>query len=99
MAEPSERAPAARTTPARAQYLALKRQHPDALLLFRMGDFYETFDGDAQTIADVLGIMLTSRPMGGAGGRVPLAGIPYHSLERQLDRLIAAGHRVAIVEQ
>jgi DNA mismatch repair protein MutS len=88
-----------RTTPARAQYLALKRQHPDALLLFRMGDFYETFDDDAKVVAAVLGVALTSRPMGAAEGRVPLAGVPYHSLERHLDRLVAAGHRVAIVEQ
>jgi DNA mismatch repair protein MutS len=89
----------ARTTPARAQYLALKRQHPDALLLFRMGDFYETFDDDAKVVADVLGVALTSRPMGAADGRIPLAGVPYHSLERHLDRLVTAGHRVAIVEQ
>ncbi len=77
----------------------MKRQHPDALLLFRMGDFYETFDGDAQIVADVLGIALTSRPMGAGGGRTPLAGVPHHSLDRHLDRLVAAGHRVAIVEQ
>ena len=89
----------ARTTPARAQYLAMKRQHPDALLLFRMGDFYETFDDDAGVVADALGIALTSRPQGGDGARIPLAGIPYHSLERHLETLVAAGHRVAIVEQ
>lgn len=86
-------------TPARAQYLAMRRQHPDALLLFRMGDFYETFDEDAKTASDVLGIALTSRPSGGEEGRIPLAGIPYHALERYLDKLVAAGHRVAIVEQ
>jgi DNA mismatch repair protein MutS len=77
----------------------MKRQHPDALLLFRMGDFYETFDADAGIVADVLGIALTSRPQGGDGQRIPLAGIPYHSLERHLDTLVAAGYRVAIVEQ
>ena len=87
------------TTPARAQYLALKRQHPDALLLFRMGDFYETFDDDARTVARVTGVALTSRPMGKAEGRIPLAGVPYHALGRYLDQLVAAGHRVAIVEQ
>ena len=64
-----------------------------------MGDFYETFDADAETCAAVLGIALTSRPMGKAEGRVPLAGIPHRSLERHLERLLAAGHRVAIVEQ
>ncbi|MFN8585295.1 MAG: DNA mismatch repair protein MutS [Dehalococcoidia bacterium] len=86
-------------TPARAQYFALKQQHPDALLLFRMGDFYETFDADAETVAAVTGVALTSRPMGKSEGRVPLAGVPYHALERYLDQLVAAGHRVAIVEQ
>ena len=64
-----------------------------------MGDFYETFDEDAEIAASVLGIALTSRPMGKAEGRVPLAGIPIHALDRYLDRLIAAGHRVAIAEQ
>ncbi|MSQ30635.1 MAG: DNA mismatch repair protein MutS [Dehalococcoidia bacterium] len=90
-------------TPARQQYLDLKAQHPDALLLIRMGDFYETFDADAETAARVLGIVLTSRPMGGAAGgaeaRVPLAGIPHHQLERYLDQLVAAGLRVAIADQ
>jgi DNA mismatch repair protein MutS len=86
-------------TPARRQYLDLKAQHPDAVLLFRMGDFYETFDADAELAARVLGIALTSRPMGSSEGRIPLAGIPYHQLERYLDRLVSAGHRVAIVEQ
>ncbi len=88
-----------RTTPARAQYLAIKRQHPDAVLLFRMGDFYETFGDDARTASQVLGIALTSRPAGGDEGRIPLAGIPYHALDRYLDKLVAAGHRVAVVEQ
>ena len=63
-----------------------------------MGDFYETFDDDAVLASRLLGIALTSRPMGG-DGRVPLAGVPHHQLERYLDRLVAAGHRVAIVEQ
>ena len=77
----------------------MKRQHPDALLLFRMGDFYECFDDDARAVSEALGIALTSRPMGRDEGRVPLAGIPHQSLERHLDRLLAAGHRVAICEQ
>ena len=63
-----------------------------------MGDFYESFDDDAQILADVLGIALTSRPMG-REGRIPLAGVPHHQLERHLTRLIAAGYRVAIAEQ
>ena len=86
-------------TPARRQYLALKAQQPDAVLLFRMGDFYETFDDDAELCARELGIALTSRPMGKGLGRVPLAGVPHHQLERYLERLVGAGHRVAIAEQ
>ena len=64
-----------------------------------MGDFFETFDEDAKHASEVLGIALTSRPMGKAEGRIPLAGIPYHALQRYLDQLVAAGHRVAIAEQ
>ena len=68
------------TTPARRQYLRIKNEHQDAILLFRMGDFYETFDDDARVISRELEIALTSREFG-AGSRVPLAGIPYHALE------------------
>ncbi|PYS94100.1 MAG: DNA mismatch repair protein MutS [Acidobacteria bacterium] len=85
-------------TPLRRQYLEIKRRHPDAILLFRIGDFYEAFDDDARTISRELGIVLTSKPMG-KNVRVPLAGVPHHSLERYLSRLIARGHRVAICEQ
>ncbi len=63
-----------------------------------MGDFYETFDGDAEVVSSVLGIALTSRPMGDEG-RIPLAGIPVRSLDRHLDRLVSAGHRIAIADQ
>ena len=86
------------TTPVRRQYLRLKRQYPDAILLFRLGDFYETFDDDARTAARVLEITLTSREMG-KGQRVPLAGIPYHALEGYLGKLVHAGYKVAICEQ
>ena len=85
-------------TPLRRQYLEIKRRHPDAILLFRIGDFYEAFDDDARTISRELGIVLTSKPMG-KNTRVPLAGVPHHSLERYLSRLINKGHRVAICEQ
>ena len=73
-------------------------------MLVRMGDFYETFDEDAEIAARVLGIVLTSRPMGNdpnadERGRIPLAGIPYHQLDRYLDQLVAAGYRVAIADQ
>jgi len=84
--------------PLRKQYLDIKRRHPDAILLFRIGDFYEAFDDDARLLARELDIVLTSKPMG-RGVRVPLAGVPHHSLERHLATLIARGHRVAICEQ
>jgi DNA mismatch repair protein MutS len=86
------------TTPMRSQYLALKRQYPDIILLFRLGDFYETFDDDAKTVARVCDVVLTSRPVGG-DERVPLAGVPYHAVDNYIAKLIAAGYRVAIAEQ
>ena len=85
-------------TPLRTQYLDIKRRHRDAILLFRIGDFYEAFDDDARILARELDIVLTSKPMG-KGIRIPLAGVPHHSLERHLATLIARGHRVAICEQ
>ncbi len=85
-------------TPLRQQYLRVKQQHPGVLLLFRLGDFYETFDDDARIAASVLGITLTSREMG-RGQRVPMAGVPVHALESYLGRLIKSGHKVAICEQ
>ncbi|MCY3569152.1 MAG: DNA mismatch repair protein MutS, partial [Chloroflexi bacterium] len=87
-----------RVTPVRRQYLELKARHPDAILLFRLGDFYETFDEDAKLVAAELDIALTSKPMG-AGLRSPLAGVPVRSVEQHLARLVARGHRVAICEQ
>ena len=86
------------TTPARRQYLRIKGEHKDAVLLFRMGDFFETFDDDARIVSRELEIALTSREMG-RGKRVPLAGIPYHALESYLPRLIKKGYKVAICEQ
>ena len=86
------------TTPARRQYLRIKGEHQDAILLFRMGDFYETFDNDARVISRELEIALTSREFG-AGSKVPLAGIPYHALDSYLARLIKQGYKVAICEQ
>jgi DNA mismatch repair protein MutS len=85
-------------TPIRRQYLRIKREHPQALVLFRLGDFYETFDDDARTVASELEIVLTSREMG-KGHRVPMAGIPYHALDNYLARLVNRGHKVAICEQ
>lgn len=78
-----------------SQYEELKRKHPDALLLFRCGDFYECYDEDAKKAADVLGITLTVR---NSIGR-KMAGFPYHALDTYLPKLIRAGHRVAICDQ
>ncbi len=86
------------TTPLRRQYLEIKRRFPHAILFFRLGDFYETFDEDAETVARELEITLTSRPIG-KSQRVPLAGIPHHALDSYLGKLIAKGYKVAICEQ
>lgn len=79
------------------QYNKVKKKYPDAILLFRVGDFYETFGSDAVTASKVLGIVLTSRNNG--GNDTELAGFPYHSLDLYLPRLVRAGYRVAICEQ
>ncbi len=80
------------------QYLGQKAEHPDAILFFRMGDFYETFYDDARTVSEILGITLTSREKQG-DAPIPLAGIPYHALDQYLLRLLEAGQTVAICEQ
>ncbi|MBN1887491.1 MAG: DNA mismatch repair protein MutS [Thermoflexales bacterium] len=85
-------------TPIRKQYLQLKSKYADTILFFRLGDFYETFDSDAETISRELDIVLTSRPVG-KNQRVPLAGVPYHAVDGYIARLIEKGYRVAIAEQ
>jgi DNA mismatch repair protein MutS len=85
-------------TPVRQQYLEIKRDYPDSIVFFRLGDFYETFDEDAEITARELDIVLTSRPIG-KGMRTPLAGIPYHAVDNYLARLIEKGYHVAICEQ
>src|SRR5215210_2951855 len=85
-------------TPIRRQYLEIKSKHKDAILLFRIGDFYEAFDDDARILARELNILLTSKAMG-KNARVPLAGVPHFVLEKHLATLISRGHRVAICEQ
>lgn len=85
-------------SPIRQQYLEIKRQYPHAILFFRLGDFYETFDEDAEITARELDIVLTSRNVA-KGVRVPMAGIPYHAVENYLSRLIEKGYHVAICEQ
>ncbi|HHS50852.1 MAG TPA: DNA mismatch repair protein MutS [candidate division Zixibacteria bacterium] len=88
----------AKTTPLMAQYYSIKERVPDALLLFRMGDFFELFDEDAKIAAEVLGIALTQRSHG-MPEPTPLAGVPHHSIEKYLSKLLAAGFKVAICEQ
>jgi len=85
-------------TPIRKQYLEIKSQYPDTILFFRLGDFYETFDQDAETASRELDIVLTSRKVG-KDVRVPMAGIPYHAMENYLGRLIDRGYHVAICDQ
>src|SRR5688500_1983678 len=85
-------------SPARQQYLDIKRDYPNTILFFRLGDFYETFDEDAEITARELDIVLTQRSVG-KGVRAPLAGIPYHAVENYLARLIEKGYHVAICEQ
>ena len=86
------------STPMRKQYLQIKKQYPDAILFFRLGDFYETFDDDAKIVAEVCDVTLTSRPVS-KGQRVPLAGVPWHSAETYIAKLIRAGYKVAVCEQ
>tara|TARA_B110000014_G_scaffold108759_1_gene74535 strand:+ start:1498 stop:4086 length:2589 start_codon:yes stop_codon:yes gene_type:complete len=85
-------------TPLMRQYMEVKTKYSDTIVLFRMGDFYETFNEDAKTAAKILGIVLTKRA-NGAAADVPLAGFPYHALDNYLHKLVNAGHRVAICEQ
>ena len=84
-----------KVTPVRRQYLEIKRQYPQAILFFRLGDFYETFDEDAEVVSRVLDIVLTSRNVA-KGTRVPMAGIPHHAMENYVGRLIDKGYHVAI---
>ena len=86
-----------KVTPLMQQYFQVKTKHPDAIMLFRVGDFYETFAEDAITASQVLGIVLTKRNNGGTD--IELAGFPYHSLDTYLPKLVRAGYRVAICEQ
>jgi len=86
-----------KVTPLMEQYFSMKSKHPDAILLFRVGDFYETFGEDAEVAADVLGIVLTARNNGGSD--IALAGFPHHSIDVYLPKLVRAGYRVAICEQ
>ncbi|MBI4331792.1 MAG: DNA mismatch repair protein MutS [Chloroflexi bacterium] len=85
-------------TPVRQQYLRVKQNYPGTIVLFRLGDFYETFEDDARVVARELNIVLTSRSMG-KGQRLPMAGIPYHALDNYTGRLLSKGYKLAVCEQ
>lgn len=86
-------------TPFMVQFNRVKAEHPDKLIFFRMGDFYELFGDDAREASSILGITLTSRAQGKNSGRIPLAGVPHHSAEKYLTKLLSAGKKVVLVEQ
>ena len=86
-------------TPMMKQYFSMKAKHPDALLLFRCGDFYETYCDDAIEASRILGITLTRRNNGGSGEGAEMAGFPHHALDTYLPKLVRAGKRVAICDQ
>ena len=90
---------APKITPMLQQYLGIKEQHPDTILFYRMGDFYEMFFEDAELASKILGITLTSRNSKNAANKVPMCGIPYHAASTYLAKLVKAGRRVAICEQ
>ena len=85
-------------TPLRRQYLDIKKRYPDAILFFRLGDFYEMFDDDAVVASEILQIVLTGREMG-KGAKIAMCGIPYHAAETYATRLLDAGHKVAVCDQ
>lgn len=96
--KPSSGTKTAAATPLMKQYLAIKEQYPSTVLLYRMGDFYEMFGDDAKAASQILGLTLTKRNNGGDDD-TPLAGFPHHALERYANRLVRAGHKIAICEQ
>ncbi|MEM3567484.1 MAG: DNA mismatch repair protein MutS, partial [Thermoplasmata archaeon] len=89
----------AKLTPIMEQYFRIKSQYKDAILFYRIGDFYETFDEDAKIVSRELEIVLTSRQKDEEGNRIPLAGVPYHAVEQYLAKLVKKGYTVAICEQ
>src|ERR1700682_1071510 len=85
-------------TPVMRQYREAKAQHPDGILLFRLGDFYEIFFEDAEVAAPVMGVTLTSRPLG-KSGRAPMCGVPHHAWQVYVGKLLRAGHKAVICDQ
>src|SRR4030043_1791724 len=88
----------ARLTPVMRQYREIKEKHPDTILFFLIGDFYEAFESDAELISRELEIVLTSRSKSG-DNRIPLAGVPYHAADGYIAKLVGKGYKVAIVDQ
>ncbi|MBE6457230.1 MAG: DNA mismatch repair protein MutS [Alphaproteobacteria bacterium] len=86
-------------TPVMQQYVDIKAENPDALLMFRLGDFYESFFEDAKTISSALGLVLTARGTDGSGTGIPMCGIPWHAADNYFGRLVRSGYKVALVEQ
>ncbi len=99
MSSPPASSERAGATPAMRQYFEAKRQHRDALVFFRMGDFYEMFYEDALTAARALELTLTSRSKDAGGGAIPMCGVPFHAADTYIARLVRKGFRVAVVEQ
>ena len=89
----------ARVTPMRKQYLEIKSEYPDCILMFRMGDFYEMFDEDAEVASRELDITLTARAKGKTSDKIPMAGVPYHSVDGYIAKLIEKGYHVAVCDQ
>ena len=86
-------------TPVMQQYVDMKSENPDALLMFRLGDFYESFFEDARIISTTLGLVLTARGTDGDGQNIPMCGIPWHAADNYFGRLVRSGYKVALVEQ
>jgi DNA mismatch repair protein MutS len=99
MSTTTERGSGETATPAMRQYHDIKRQVPDAILFFRMGDFYEMFFDDALAAARALEITLTSRQRDSGGAAIPMCGVPYHAAETYIGRLIRRGFKVAVCDQ
>ncbi len=95
---PADSENGARLTPVMRQYREIKEKYPDTILFFRIGDFYETFESDAELISRELEIVLTSRSKSG-DNRIPLAGVPYHAADGYIAKLVGKGYKVAIVDQ
>ena len=86
-------------SPVMQQYVDMKTENPDALLMFRLGDFYEAFFDDARQISDALSLVLTQRGTDASGENIPMCGIPWHAADNYFGRLVRAGYKVALVEQ